>query len=114
MGSHLMLSTMTNIVAASGVRVHEIYKSFPVPDAPGTSRLALGGISFSIAAGELVSLVGPSGCGKSTLLRIFNRIYSIYPKQRTEGEVLLDGENVLVLTGLICLILGASLSGALS
>ena len=44
----------TNSVAASGVRVHEIYKSFPVPDAPGATRLALGGISFPIAAGELV------------------------------------------------------------
>jgi len=60
----------TSIADASGVRVHEIYKSFPVPDAPGTSRLALGGISFSIGGGELVSLVGPSGCGKSTLLRL--------------------------------------------
>src|SRR6201997_4467860 len=61
---------MTNTLAASDVRIHGIYKSFPVPDAPCTSRLALGGISFSIAAGELASLVGPSGCGKSTLLRL--------------------------------------------
>ncbi len=61
---------MTTVTEASGVRVRDICKSFPVPDAPATRRMALGGISFSIAAAELVSLVGPSGCGKSTLLRL--------------------------------------------
>ncbi len=39
--------------------------------------------------------MGPSGCGKSTLLRALNRIYALYPGQRAEGEVLLDGENML-------------------
>jgi ABC-type nitrate/sulfonate/bicarbonate transport system ATPase subunit len=61
---------MTTVTEASGVRVRDICKSFPVPYAPATRRMALGGISFSIAAAELVSLVGPSGCGKSTLLRL--------------------------------------------
>jgi ABC-type nitrate/sulfonate/bicarbonate transport system ATPase subunit len=80
----------TDVAAASGVRVHEICKSFPVPDAPGTSRLALGGISFSIAAGELVSLVGPSGCGKSTLLRLIAGL-----DVPDSGELLVGNEKIV-------------------
>jgi phosphate transport system ATP-binding protein len=49
-----------------------------------------------IYADRVTSLFGPSGCGKSTLLRVFNRIYDLYEGQRTEGEVLLDGKNILV------------------
>jgi phosphate transport system ATP-binding protein len=40
-------------------------------------------------------MIGPSGCGKSTLLRVLNRMYSLYPGQRAEGEVAMDGENIL-------------------
>jgi len=57
--------------------------------------LALKNINMQVAERMITAIIGPSGCGKSTLLRIFNRIYSIYPKLRAEGEVLLDGENIL-------------------
>ncbi len=56
---------------------------------------ALRNINLDIAERRVTALIGPSGCGKSTLLRIFNRIYSIYPKQVATGDVLLDGENIL-------------------
>jgi len=56
---------------------------------------ALKGIDIDVPEKRVTAIIGPSGCGKSTLLRIFNRIYSIYPKLRAEGEVLLDGDNVL-------------------
>lgn len=56
---------------------------------------ALKDVSLVIQEKRVTALIGPSGCGKSTLLRIFNRMYAIYPKQRAEGEILLDGENVL-------------------
>jgi len=42
----------------------------------------------------VTAFIGPSGCGKSTLLRVLNRMYDLYPGQRAEGEVLLDGENI--------------------
>jgi phosphate transport system ATP-binding protein len=56
---------------------------------------ALKDVSLVIPEKRVTALIGPSGCGKSTLLRIFNRMYAIYPNQRAEGEILLDGENVL-------------------
>ena len=44
---------------------------------------------------QITAVIGPSGCGKSTHLRTYNRIYSLHRGQRAEGEVLLDGENIL-------------------
>ena len=52
-------------------------------------------LSLDIPENKVTALIGPSGCGKSTLLRIFNRIYSLYPKQHASGSVLLDGENII-------------------
>jgi phosphate transport system ATP-binding protein len=59
------------------------------------SHRALKDISLPILRNKVTAIIGPSGCGKSTLLRVLNRIYEIYPHQRAEGEVLLDGENIL-------------------
>jgi phosphate transport system ATP-binding protein len=56
---------------------------------------ALKDISLSLRERSVTAFIGPSGCGKSTLLRVFNRIYELYPKQSAEGQVLLDGKNVL-------------------
>ncbi len=56
---------------------------------------ALKGINLEIPEKKVTAFIGPSGCGKSTLLRTFNRMYELYPEQRAEGEILLDGENLL-------------------
>ncbi|KMO21517.1 phosphate ABC transporter ATP-binding protein PstB [Methylobacterium platani] len=52
-------------------------------------------INLNFLDRQVTALIGPSGCGKSTLLRTFNRIYSLYPDQRAEGQILLDGRNIL-------------------
>ena len=52
-------------------------------------------INLNFLDRQVTALIGPSGCGKSTLLRTFNRIYSLYPEQRAEGQILLDGRNIL-------------------
>jgi phosphate transport system ATP-binding protein len=52
-------------------------------------------VSASFARNRVTALIGPSGCGKSTLLRTLNRMYALYPGQRAEGEILMDGENIL-------------------
>ena len=57
--------------------------------------LAIKGVSLNLEANKVTAFIGPSGCGKSTLLRVLNRMYDLYPRQRAEGQVLLDGENIL-------------------
>jgi phosphate transport system ATP-binding protein len=57
--------------------------------------IALKEVSLPLHEGKVTAFIGPSGCGKSTLLRVLNRMYDLYPNQRAEGEVLLDGENIL-------------------
>ncbi|WP_143531261.1 phosphate ABC transporter ATP-binding protein PstB [Rodentibacter rarus] len=56
---------------------------------------ALKNINVDILNKKVTAFIGPSGCGKSTLLRIFNRMYDLYPNMYAEGELWLDGKNIL-------------------
>jgi phosphate transport system ATP-binding protein len=60
----------------------------------GNAR-ALNGVDLVVPLHSVTAIIGPSGCGKSTLLRAINRIYELYPDQRAEGEIVIDGSNVL-------------------
>ena len=86
----------------------ETYEQYSTPLAPDAVKMeskdldffygknrALHSVSLQVMNKGVTALIGPSGCGKSTLLRVFNRIYALYPGQRAEGEVVLDGQNIL-------------------
>jgi phosphate transport system ATP-binding protein len=56
---------------------------------------ALNAVDLRVPANAVTAIIGPSGCGKSTLLRTINRIFEIYPDQHAEGEIVIDGRNIL-------------------
>jgi phosphate transport system ATP-binding protein len=58
------------------------------------SNQALKDINMPVHDRKVTALIGPSGCGKTTLLRCFNRMHDLYPANRYEGEILLDGESI--------------------
>src|SRR6476469_6737682 len=68
------------------------------PRAPRT-KLEVRNLNFYYGAFHALknvnAFIGPSGCGKSTLLRGFNRMFELYPEQRAEGEVRMDGDDIL-------------------
>jgi phosphate transport system ATP-binding protein len=86
-----------------GSESREILDSLGVPSKVSTRHLnfyygelqALFDNNLEIAEHKVTAIIGPSGCGKSTHIRVYNRIYSMYRDQRAEGEVLLDGDNIL-------------------
>ncbi|MBX3617831.1 MAG: phosphate ABC transporter ATP-binding protein PstB [Nitrosomonas sp.] len=52
-------------------------------------------IRMNILEKKVTAFIGPSGCGKSTLLRTLNRMYQLYPGQVAQGEIIVDGANIL-------------------
>ena len=56
---------------------------------------ALKNINSQFEANRVTAIIGPSGCGKSTMLRVFNHMNDLIEGVRTEGEVLIDDNNIL-------------------
>ncbi|MDD5538990.1 MAG: phosphate ABC transporter ATP-binding protein PstB [Candidatus Omnitrophica bacterium] len=56
---------------------------------------ALKDVNASFEPKKITAIIGPSGCGKSTLLRVFNRMNDLIEGVRMDGEVLIDGANIL-------------------
>ena len=56
---------------------------------------ALKDINSSFEPNRITAIIGPSGCGKSTLLRVFNRMNDLIEGVRVDGDVSVDGENII-------------------
>ena len=52
-------------------------------------------VSAAIERNTITAIMGPSGCGKSTLLRAVNLMHELYPNILVNGEILLNGTNIL-------------------
>ncbi|MFA5393781.1 MAG: phosphate ABC transporter ATP-binding protein PstB [Candidatus Ratteibacteria bacterium] len=55
---------------------------------------ALRNVDCRFEANRITALIGPSGCGKSTFLRCLNRMNDLIPGVRTEGRVIINGQNI--------------------
>jgi phosphate transport system ATP-binding protein len=59
-----------------------------------SAKQALFDVTIPVREKQVTALIGPSGCGKSTFLRTLNRMNDLIPGTRTEGEAVLDGNNI--------------------
>jgi phosphate transport system ATP-binding protein len=57
---------------------------------------ALRDISMDIYSRHVTAIIGPSGCGKSTFLRSINRMNDVIAGVRMEGEITIDGQNIIL------------------
>ncbi len=89
-------ATFGNVQARSAVAINAVSRiSVRNLDFYYGASKALKGINLELPDRQVTGMIGPSGCGKSTLLRVLNRMYSLYPGQRAEGEVMMDGRNMI-------------------
>lgn len=63
-------------------------------------KKAIKEVSVTFYQNLVTAVMGPSGCGKSTLLRAINRMHDLYPQIKTEGEILLDGTDLMKMSAM--------------
>ena len=61
------------------------------------NTMAVKNVSAAVERNSITAIMGPSGCGKSTLLRAVNLMHSLYPNIKVDGEILLNGQNILAM-----------------
>jgi|ERR1043165_144577 phosphate transport system ATP-binding protein len=103
------MDILTNREAAMAASVPVFSASMPIPNDSGPAvRLKARNVNFWYGAKqvlfnvdlpmrekEITALIGPSGCGKTTFLRMINRMCDSVEASRYDGEIELDGENLL-------------------
>ncbi len=99
--SELFLNSDTITINKRNFRINSFYDLIETPFEIGNlaiqdikhyfkdQSLALDGVSFNVASGQLVGILGQSGCGKSTLLKVINA--EVLP---TFGDIKLDGKSL--------------------
>ncbi len=60
-------------------------------------KKAIKGVNLTVYKNLVTAIMGPSGCGKSTLLRTINRMHDLYPSIKVDGEILIEGEDMLAM-----------------
>ena len=86
---------MAAMLPRSGEALHQARIAIRELDFYYGANKALKNIGLDLPERQVTGMIGPSGCGKSTLLRVLNRMYDLYPGQHADGQVMMDGENLL-------------------
>jgi len=88
-------STDNKTTYGSTTKMGEIKLSVRNLDFYYGDKQALFNNNIDIAKNKVTAFIGPSGCGKSTHIRAYNRMYSLYKGFRAEGEIIMDGVNII-------------------
>lgn len=75
--------------------IEPIIKIRDVSVSYGGNTQAVRNVTAAVESNAITAIMGPSGCGKSTLLRAVNMMHSLYPNIRVDGQIMLNGTDVL-------------------